>query len=111
MIEIILKNWLSNETGVQTVLEIPTPLPEEFISIEKTGGSFRDQLHTAIFAVQSWSSSMYSAASLNEVVQSALITMGERCGDVYKVTVDGGYNFTDTATKRYRYQTVVEIKY
>ena len=53
---------------------------------------------------------MYEAAALNELVKTAadsLVTLDE----IASAKLNSDYNFTDTTTKRYRYQAVYDIKH
>lgn len=86
MIELIVRKFLSKELQVPCYLEHRKDLPE------------------------SYAPSLQKAAELNEVVKKAvenLITIDEVCG----VHHNSDYNFTDTETKKYRYQAVYDINY
>lgn len=110
MIELIVKNWLESKLSVPVHLEEPPQKPAEYVLIEKTGSSERNQLGGSTVAVQSYAPSLYGAASLNELVKAAMekiITLNEVAG----VSLNSDYNFTDTETKRYRYQAVYDLKH
>ena len=89
-------------------MEIPEEPPEVFVTIEKLGGSKRDHLRHASFALQSWAGSLYDAAALNERVIAAAERLPE-CGEITGAHLNSDYNFTDTSTKHYRYQAVFDI--
>lgn len=110
MIELIVRKFLSKELQVPCYLEHRKDLPESYVIIEKTGAGGSDFTHSATFAFQSYAPSLQKAAELNEVVKKAvenLITLDEICG----VHHNSDYNFTDTETKKYRYQAVYDINY
>lgn len=108
MIEKIVLDYLDNQLNVPVTLEYLEDLPEQCVVIQKTGSSKRNHLKTAMIAVQSVGPSLYDAAVLNEQVKDAmdgLITLPE----VSKCELNSDYNYTNTATKQYRYQAVFDI--
>lgn len=110
MIELIIKNWLDQKLSVPVYLEEPPQKPGEYVLIEKTGSVTRNRLTGGTCAIQSYAKSLYEAAALNEQVKAAMseiITLDE----VAKVSLNSDYNFTDTETKRYRYQAVYDLKH
>ena len=52
--------------------------------------------------------SMYAAAKLNEEVKAIMKGIIE-LPEVSSCRLDSDYNFTDTATKKYRYQAVFDL--
>lgn len=110
MIEIIILNHLKNELSVPPYLESPENAPSEYVLFEKTGGNKNNLLKSSTFAFQSYSDTMYGASLLNaktkEAVES-LLTLDE----IVSVKLNNDYNYTDTTTKKYRYQAVYDIKH
>lgn len=53
---------------------------------------------------------MYDAARLNERVKAAMDSAAE-LDAVSASRLNSDYNFTDTTTKRYRYQAVYDLVY
>lgn len=109
MIEILLKNFLEKETNTKTYLVLPDKKPDSFITLEKIGSSNINNLDSSIFAIQSWANSMYEAAKLNQQIKKLLQTQFMELENISKANINSDYNFTDTTTKKYRYQMVVEI--
>lgn len=110
MIEITVKAHLDSVLDVDVYFEKPESPPESYVLIEKTGSGRSNRLNSSTFAFQSYAGSMYEAATLNELVKSAadsLVTLDE----IASAKLNSDYNFTDTATKRYRYQAVYDIKH
>ena len=108
MIELIVKNYLSTKLEIPIVFEHQKNLPKRFILIQKTSGSRENFLNSSTVAIQSYAESMFEAAKLNEKIKNLmydLITISE----VSKVKLNSDYNFTDTETKRYRYQAIFDI--
>ena len=78
--------------------------------IEKTGGSRENFINSATIAIQSYAESLYKAAQLNDIVKDAMDHMAEST-NIFKSSLNSDYNFTDTSTKKYRYQAVYDIYY
>lgn len=110
MIEQIILDHL-NAAGVSAFMEIPEgggTLP--FVVIQKTGGGEENKLRRATIAIQSYGSSMYNAASLNEQVIAAMAAITAR-PEVCACELNSDYNFTDGTKKEYRYQAVFDLVY
>ena len=110
MIELVILNHLKDGLDVPVFMEKPTNAPSEYVLFEKTGGGRNETMPSATFAFQSYSTSLFKAAVLNEAVKNEvdhLILIDEIRG----VTLNTDYNFTDTTTKQYRYQAVYDIKH
>lgn len=110
MIEKIVKKYLDEHLGVPSFFEHEKNMPESFVIIQKTGGGGSDYVRSSTFAFQSYAPSLQKAAELNEIVKKTienLVSVNEVSG----VHHNSDYNFTDTETKRYRYQAVYDINY
>ena len=107
MVEKIIKDYLQSSLGIPVRLEEDKPT-NEYVLIEKTGSSNKDHISTATIAIQSYSMSLYGAASLNERVKEAMEKIIER-NDISKCELNSDYNYTDTARKKYRYQAIFDI--
>lgn len=112
MIEVLLYDFLTEKMTVPVYVEKPKNPSETMIIIEKTGSSEKEFIKTSTFAVQSYGSSLFEAAELNENVKNVifdgidgLISLDE----VIRVDLNSDYNFTDTTEKRNRYQAVIVI--
>lgn len=109
MIEKTVLDFMSEALKPTPVyMEVPENKPASFVTIEKTGSSKRNKHGYAMFAFQSWSGSMYGAAVLNESVKAAAERLIE-CSEITASRLNSDYNFTDTASKHYRYQAVFDI--
>ena len=112
MIEKIIIDYLEAAQGLPVYAEVPVEPPEEYILIEKTGGAEENHIRQATVAVQSISrASLLRACWLAERHREMML--GLVADDrVFRCAVNAGaYNFTDTETKEYRYQTVFDIYY
>lgn len=110
MIEKMILDYLASQLTVPVYMELAAHPPETFVLVEKTGSSRSNRIESATVAIQSWAGSMYDAAALNEMVKAAMDEMPDT-ENVGSVRLNSDYNFTDTATKRYRYQAVYDITY
>jgi hypothetical protein len=72
------------------------------------GGGETNHIKRASIAVQSLADSMYEAAELNEAVKELMKGI-TALKEVSSCRLDSDYNFTDTATKKYRYQAVFDL--
>lgn len=98
------------EKGLTCFMEEPEKKPREYVLVEKTGSSDAgDGLYSSLYAFRSYSTSMYKASNLNEKVKAAVMDMPQNIPGITDATLNSDYNFTDTETKRYRYQAVFEI--
>lgn len=110
MVESIVKNYLQSRLNVPVRLEEEDNLGKEYILIEKTGSGKENHVESATLAVQSFSTSIYGAATLNERVKAAMEKIIE-LDDISKCELNSDYNYTDTNRKKYRYQAVFDIVY
>ena len=110
MIEIIIKKYLDGHLSVPSFFEHESKMPNSFVLIERTGSSEQNQTKSATFAFQSYAPSMQKAAELNAKVKEAVNGLIE-LNSISGVHLNSDYNFTDTETKRYRYQAVFDINY
>lgn len=113
MIEVTLYDYLSTTLeNALVVMEQPetAELSEFMVVIQKTGSSTTNKICTSTFAIQSYGSSLYDAASLNATVKEAMESFDAET-DVIGCRLVSDYNFTDTETKRYRYQAVFDISH
>ena len=111
MIEEVVLNHLRTELSVSVCAEIPANPPESFVLVEKTGSSVSDCIETALIAVQSYAATLAEAAELCETVNEKMLLINENANVMSCTISSAGYNFTDPQTKRYRYQSLYELKY
>ena len=110
MIEAIVRNYLKEKLSCEVYMEEPENIPDSYIIIEKTGSGYSNGLKSATIAIQSYAKSLYNACLLNEEVKAALEEIDTQ-DPISKAELNSDYNFTDTETKRYRYQAVYDFLY
>lgn len=108
IIEKIIREYLKLKLNMPVYLEEPTNKPSEYLLVMKTGSSRRNLIPSAMITVRSYSTSLSKAIDLNELVKEAMYEAVE-VSDITKVQLNSDYNFTDTETKRYRYQAVFDV--
>lgn len=108
MIEKILLDHLKRALSVPVYMEVPKDPASSFVKLEKTGGGCEKHIFSAMIAVQSYATTLWKAAELNERVKEAMETA---CAldEICRIQLNSDYNFTDTASKRYRYQAVYDV--
>ena len=110
MIELTILNHLKTELSVPVYLEEPEAKPDRYVVFEKTSSGRANHLSSSAFAFQSYAESLYQAVLLNELTKTAVDSLIE-LDEIASVKLNSDYNFTDTTTKRYRYQAVYDIKH
>lgn len=113
MIEAKLIAYLNDHLSAPvkaSMIKPEQPLPSAFVVCEKTGDGQVNLVRTATFAVQSYGPSLLDAASLSETVYQIMDGFVAE-SNVFRCKRISDYNFTDTDTKEYRYQSVYEIVY
>lgn len=110
MIEEIIRNYLLQGWDVPVHTVKPDHPPTRYIMIEKVGGGRENHISTARIAVQSYGSSLYEAAALNEEVKKkmeGIIVLDE----ISRSELNSDYNFPDTSKKQNRYQAIYDLVY
>lgn len=107
MIEKIVREYLKEALDMGVYLEVPKE-DAPFIVLEKTGSRKIDHIERSTIAVQSYGISMLETARLNLQMKQAMENIVE-LDEICDCELVSDYNFTDTDTKRYRYQAVFNI--
>lgn len=110
MIEKTILRYLLQNQDIPVYMEEPKAPPKKYYLIEKTGAGQNDRLFTATLAIQSYADTMLEAAELNEDLISLMLN-ANTLPEVTRVRLNSDYNFTDTTTKRYRYQAVFNLTF
>ena len=110
MIEKVILDYLKSALPVPVYMEVPEKPPASFVLVEKTSSGRENHINSAMIALQSYATSLYGAASLNEAVKTAMDN-SITTKDISAAKLNSDYNYTDTATKQYRYQAVYDIFY
>lgn len=106
----VLKYLNDHLDGVSAYMEEPYNPESKYVLIEKTGSSKANFIKKATFAIQSYGESLQEAIDLNDEVKEVMDEFWNHYA-IYSCKLNSDYNFTDTETKRYRYQAVFDISY
>ncbi len=118
MIEKTVCDYLTEyfaDDRIPVYLVLPESLPNpseagEFILIDKVGTSLENWIFESTIAIQSYGRNLFEAASLSQRVIRAIlesISMDE----IISVSLNSEYEYTDTETKRPRYQAVFDVSH
>ena len=109
-VEKTIIQYLSGKLNIPVYGERPnmSDAPDEFITVEKTGGKTVNHIRTSDLAIQSWSTSRLNASELNEKVIEAMEYAAE-LSVISHCRCENNYNYTDLTTKRPRYQALFEV--
>ena len=111
MIELDVKNFIDENLDYKAYMERPTKYTDAFFVIEKISGGRTEHLDTARVTIQTYAPSMYLAASICEKLNDAMLNDFIVLPNITSVELISTYNYPDTATKNYRYQSLFEIYY
>jgi hypothetical protein len=112
MVEITVREYLLQQLrNVPVYLDTPPDPADEYVSIEQVGSSRNNMINTYRLAVQSYGRRKYTAAVLNDRVKSIMLRGLSELDEIGSVRLESDYDYTDTETKRYRYQAVFNVVY
>ena len=110
MIETTVLDYLRDRLGVPVTMEVPEGASGTFVVLEKTGSSRQNYIRRASLPVQSYAPTLLLAAQLDDAVIEAMLAL-PTLDRVAACRLERDYNFTDTETKKYRYQAVFAVTY
>lgn len=111
MIETIVIGYLDGEIEtIPAFAERPRDPPAEYLLVEKTGGSESDCICRATIAVQSYADTLFRAAEISDKVCKTMKEITD-LDNVSRCRCNTSYNYTDTESKKYRYQAVFDITF
>lgn len=110
IIEAYICQYLNAESSVPAYGEIPEKAPNSFWVVEKLGSSTENCITSATIAVQSYAPSKLAASVLNEQLKGLMEQLKAE-PEISSCDLNSDYDYTDTKSKRYRYQAVFDITY
>ena len=108
MIEKTILDYLNEHASIPWYMETPKDPPAKYGLIQKTGSSMTDHIYRATIALQVYADSMYEAADLNEETKELMFQIVS-LNEIASSRLNSDYNYTNTATKKYRYQAVFDL--
>ena len=108
MIEAVIIEYLNDNLSVPAYGQRPEDISGSFVVVEKTGSTTDNRVTTSTLAIQSNADRLSAAADLNEQVKAAMMN-AVSLDSIGGVELASDYNFTNTASKQYRYQAVFNV--
>ena len=108
MIEKIVLDHLNKSLSVKAYTEVPEEAPTEYVIIEKVGCDENNFLYQTALAIRPIAKSLARAALIDEEVKNAMPKIAEH-RQITRCKLSSGYNYTNTVTKEYRYQSIYEL--
>lgn len=102
-----LIGYLGDELDVYVGVRAPEATTG-YVLLDQTGSANANHIMTTTIAVQSYGETLDNAITLAESVKAAMMEFVND-PDVSAVRLESDYNFTNTETKQYRWQSVFEI--
>lgn len=109
-IEAFIIEWLSQRLSVPVSGSVPHPLPDRFVTVEKTGGRVSDHIPAARLRIQSWGTSRADAAALGAEAEAA-VRSSVQAPEISRAELSASYNDTDRQTEKPRSAATFEIIY
>lgn len=106
-IERVMAAHILKETGIKTVLEVPSSRPEEFISVELEGGTNDRFVKRQTLTAQSWAKTRKRAAEIAAMVEAAVLSIDEE--NIFSAVPTNTYRWADTDSGSERYQTNISV--
>ena len=106
-IEEVVGKFLLNKTSIKTFLEVPADKPEEFLSVEQTGGG-RSFLEPAQLDVACWAKTRKRAKAISRLVQSVIPDLDDET-NLFHPTVENVYRMNDPDSGKPRYVVSIQV--
>lgn len=106
-IEAVVARFLKDEIVLPTYLDVPAETPEEFLTVEQTGGG-GGFLEPAQLDVDCWADTRKRAKAIAELVQSCVIDLDDE-PNLFSPSVTNVYKMPDPDTGKPRYVVQVEV--
>lgn len=110
IIEVYLIEYLTNELGVNVYGQEEDAEDDSYVVIEKLGSYVENFTRHATIALKSYGATLLESAKLNERVKNAMDDIIKK-PEISFSKLNSDYNYTDTTTKKYRYQAVYDLVY
>ena len=110
IIEVYLIEYLTEELGVNVYGQEEDAEEGTYVVIEKLGSYVENFARHATIALKSYGTTLLESAELNERVKNAMDDVIKK-PEISCSKLNTDYNYTDTTTKKYRYQAVYDLVY
>lgn len=106
-IEEVVGKFLLDKTGIKTYLDVPTKKPEEFLSVEQTGGGGMF-LEPAQLDIDCWAETRKRAKTISKLVQAVIIDLDDEA-NLFHPTVENVYRMNDPDSGKPRYVVSIQV--
>lgn len=110
IIEVYLIEYLTKELGIPIYGQEEDAEDGAYVVVEKLGSYAENFTRHATIALKSYGTTLLESAELNERVKEAMDNIIKK-PDISYSKLNSDYNYTDTTTKKYRYQAVYDLVY
>ena len=110
IVEVYLIEYLTNELGVKVYGQEEDEEKGSYVVIEKLGSYVENFTRHATIALKSYGTTLLDSAKLNDRVKNAMDDIIKK-PEISCSKLNSDYNYTDTTTKKYRYQAVYDLVY
>lgn len=110
IIEVYLIEYLTKELGIPIYGQEEDAEDGSYVVIEKLGSYVENFTRHATIALKSYGTTLLESAELNERVKEAMDNIIKK-PEISFSKLNSDYNYTDTTTKKYRYQAVYDLVY
>lgn len=94
--------------GFEAYADVPNPRPSQFVTVERTGGTFDSQrIDRPTVAVQAWAKTRHEASELIYAVDDSMRGIAKGTNGITKCSRNSLYNWPDD--DRPRYQAVYDL--
>ena len=110
MIEIAIREYLSEILNVPVYMEVPKSIPSEYALLQLIDSGRINQIDAATISIVAISNSLYGAAVLSNKIKDALLdSISLRC--VSHVDLGGEISGVDSANEKYQYELTFNFYY
>lgn len=110
VIEVYLVEYLTKELGINVYGQEEDAAEDSYIVVEKLGSYVENYCRHATVALKSYGATLLDSAKLNERVKRAMDDIIKK-SEISSSKLNSDYNYTDTTTKKYRYQAIYDLTY
>lgn len=87
---------------------VPHDMPDEFVTVEKTGAGEINYIRNAQIHIDSWSTSRANAEALCQAVLTAMASISKE-PEISRCSMNTSYNNPSLATNKPRYSATFEV--
>ena len=108
IIELLETALMDGSSGISVSASVPHPMPNVFVTVEKTGASETNLIPSAQIHINCYSTSRASAAALCDLVIRAMTSTISDAA-ISQVSLSASYNNPDLTTLKPRYSAVFQV--